>query len=174
MTNGQSAVQKHAALREGSEDEGRALYSTVRELLAARERFGEHIERVEKTLDMNGRMKEIAKLYSHFVEQARLELDAPINADGAPERAKEGRIADAKRLLQLALRGGLGESRANEIQREIAHAEYLTLVKAWEQDLLQRAPGLNGMSTVNRYKERIAQKNRSMAINDCRVIWRGS
>ncbi|MDL1894739.1 hypothetical protein FBQ82_00555 [Anaerolineae bacterium CFX7] len=161
VTNGQSETQQRAlAMREGHAEEGAALYNAVRELLTAREHFGAHVERVEKNLDARFRMKEIAKRRAQFVERARLELDAPINAQGALARAKEGEIQDAGRLLQLALRGGLDETKANEIRQEIARAEYAVLVKTWEHDLLRRAPQLNGMGTVNRYKENIAAKSR--------------
>lgn len=161
VTNGESATQKRAAeMREGRAAEGATVYVAVRELLSARERFSDHVARVEKGFDADGRMSEIAKRHARFVEQARLELDGPLNAAGALERAKEGSIADAKRLLALAVRGGLAESKVNEIQKEIAQAEYAALVKAWEQDLLQRARELNGMSLVRRYNERIAEKSR--------------
>ncbi len=163
VTNGQSETQQRAlALREGHADEGAALYNAVRELLAAREHFGAYVERVEKNLDARFRIKEIAKRHTHFVERARLELDAPINAQGALARAKEGEIQDAERLLELALRGSLDESKANEIRQEIARAEYAILVKTWEQDLIRRAPQLNGMNVVNRYKENIAAKSREV------------
>lgn len=160
VVKGQSETQKRVtAMREGSAGESATLYAAVRELMAARENFGRDVARVENGLAENERMSRIAKRYPGYVEQARLELDAPINAAGALARAKDGQIADAKRMLRLALRGGLGESNANEIWKEIAHAEYTELVKAWEQDLLQRAPQLHGMSTFNRYKERIASKS---------------
>ncbi len=160
VTNGQSEAQQRAlAMREGHADEGAALFNAVRELLAAREHFGAHVERVEKNLDSRFRIKEIAKRHAHFVERARLELDAPINAAGALARAKEGELHDAERLLELALRGGLDESKANEIRQEIARAEYAVLVKTWEHDLIRRAPRLNGMNVVNRYKENIAAKS---------------
>ncbi len=161
VTNGQSELQQRAlAMREGRAEEGATLYNAVRELLAEREHFGAHVERVEKNLDARFRIKEIAKRHASFVERARLELDAPINADGALARAKEGEIHDAERLLQLALRGGLDEGKAKEIRQEIARAEYEILVKTWEHDLTRRAPQLNGMNTVNRYKENIATKSR--------------
>ncbi len=161
VTNGQSEAQNRAlAIREGQAEEGAALYNAVRELLAAREHFGAHVERVEKNLDARFRIKEISKRHLHFVERARLELDAPINAAGALARAKEGEIQDAERLLQFALRGGLDESKANEIRQEIARAKYAVLVKTWEHDLIRRASQLNGMNVVNRYKENIAAKCR--------------
>lgn len=161
VTNGQSEAQQRAlTIGEGHAEEGAALYNAVRELLAAREYFGAHVERVEKNLDARFRMKEIAKRHAHFVERARLELDAPINAAGALARAKDGEIQDAERLLQLALRGGLDEGKANEIRQEIARAEYAVLVRTWEHDLIRRAPQLNGMNVVNRYKENIAAKSR--------------
>mgnify|MGYP000386126874 CR=1 FL=1 len=164
ITNGESETQQRAlAMREGQADEGAALYNAVRELLTAREHFSAHVERVEKNLDVRFRIKEIAKRHAHFVERARLELDAPINASGAMARAKEGEIQDAERLLQLALRGGLDESRANEIRQEIARAEYAVLVKTWEHDLMRRAPQLNGMNVVNCYKENIAAKSREVS-----------
>lgn len=161
VTNGESDVQKRAAeMRAGRVAEGAAFYAAVRELLSSRERFSDHIGRVEKSFDTDGRMSAIAKRHASFVEQARLELDAPLNAAGALKQAKEGSIADATRLLELAIRGGLDESKANEIRSEIARAEYAALAKEWEQDLLQRARELNGMSMVKRYNERIAQKAR--------------
>lgn len=161
VLQGQSEAQKRAAgLREGRTGEGAALYIAVRELLAAREQFGQHITRIEKELDKPERMSEIAKRHASFVAQARLELDAPINAAGALERVKEGQLGDAKRLLELALRGGLDQDKANEIRQAIVRAEYAELVQAWEQDLIQRAPQINGMSTVNRYKENIAAQSR--------------
>lgn len=49
VTNGQSETQQRAiAMRQGQVDEGAPLYNAVRELLAAREHFGAHVERVEK------------------------------------------------------------------------------------------------------------------------------
>lgn len=163
VTNGQSETQQRVlAMREGRAEEGAALYNAVHELWAAREHFGAHVERVEKNLDARFRIKEISKRQAQFVERARLELDAPINAVGALARAQEGEIQDANRLLELALRGGLDESKANEIRQEIARAEYAVLVKTWEHDLIRRAPQLNGMNVVNRYKENIAAKNREM------------
>ena len=161
VTNGESATQKRAAeLREGRIAEGAAVYVAVRDLLAARERFSDHVTRVEKSVDADGRMSAISRRHAGFVAQARLELDAPVNAAGALKQAKEGAIADAKRLLELAVRGGLDESKANEIKKEITQAEYAALVKAWEQDLLQRARDLNGMSLVRRYNAQIAEKSR--------------
>ncbi|OQY99672.1 MAG: hypothetical protein B6D41_01190 [Chloroflexi bacterium UTCFX4] len=163
VTNGQSETQQRVlAMCEGQAEEGAALYNAVRELLAAREHFGAHVERVEKNLDARFRIKEITKRHTDFVERARLELDAPINAAGALARAKDGEIHDAERLLELALRGGLDESKANEIRQEIARAEYAVLVKTWEQDLIRRASQLNGMNAVNRYKENIAAKSREL------------
>lgn len=161
IQKGQSEAQMHAAtLSRGRAGEGASLYSAVRELLAAREKFSAYVARVEKGMNENGRMNAIAKRNEGFVERARLELDSPINAEGALARANEGQIGDAKRLLELALRGGLDESKANEIRNAITRAEHAALVQEWQTDLLQRAPMLRGMSTVNHYKELIASKSR--------------
>lgn len=161
VLKGQSETQNRAtAMREGRAEEGAALYNAVRELLAAREHFGAHAERVEKNLGARFRIKEITKRHASFVERARLELDAPINAQGALARAQEGQIEDAKRMLEIALRGGLDENKANEIRQAITQAEYHALVKDWEHEIVRRAPQLNGMNSVNRYKEHIADKSR--------------
>lgn len=155
------AQTRVAEIRGGRAGEGAALYAAARELLAAREKFSAFVARVEKNLQEHERMNAIAKRHADFVEQARLELDAPINAQGALARAKEGQVEDAKRMLDLALRGGLDESKANEIRNAITRAEYIALVHAWEQEIKQRAPHLNGMSVVNRYKEQIADQSRA-------------
>jgi hypothetical protein len=159
MKDGATDAQKRAAeMRTGRAGEGAVLYAAVCELLVVREQFSDHVGRIEKSLDAAGRMSAIAKRHAGLVEQARLELDAPVNAEGALKYAKDGSIADAARLLELAVRGGLDVGKANEIRNEIARAEYAALVWEWEQDLLQRARELNGMSMVRRYHERIAQK----------------
>lgn len=161
VLKGRSVTQDCAvALREGRAGEGTALYVSLRDLLAKGEKFAAHVAGVEKILAEDARMSAIAKRHAHFVEQARLELEAPINATGALARAQEGQIEHAKRMLELALRRGLDENKANEIRKAITQAEYHALIKEWEQEIVRCAPQLNGMNTVNRYKEHIADKSR--------------
>lgn len=64
-------------------------------------------------------------------------------------------------MMELALRGGLADNKANEIRQAKARAECAELVQAWEQDRIWHALQIHDMSTVNRYKEKTAAQSRA-------------